>query len=83
MAAVSPYSWGAEADIRVLVTIDESGRVESATLSKPAAGVPAEVALEDVRSWQFKPATRNGVPIAVEGFLEIPFRQVTGGEPKR
>ena len=33
-----------------------------------------EKAIEAVRNWKFKPATKNGIPVSVEMALEISFR---------
>ena len=69
------YSWGTEADLLIKLVIDETGHVQTPTIIKIPADVSPQVALEDVREWQFKPATRNGVAISVDAILDIPFRR--------
>jgi TonB family protein len=69
-------SSGTEVDVRINLLIDENGRVQSLSVARIPAGFSAQAALDDVRAWQFKPATRNGVPVAVEAVLDIPFRQI-------
>jgi TonB family protein len=45
------------------VVIDESGRVESASLVRPFLPGYETQLVEAARGWQFRPATRNGVPV--------------------
>jgi hypothetical protein len=78
----SPYTWGIEADIRINLVIDASGHVQSVSIGRIPSDVPPEVALDDLRAWQFKPATRNGVPIPVDAVLDIPFRRVVSSDTK-
>lgn len=80
--APSPYTWGTEADIRINLVIDASGHVQSISIGQIPSDVPPQIALEDLRAWQFKPATRNGVPIPVEAVLDIPFRRVVSSDTK-
>jgi hypothetical protein len=40
--------------------------------------------LRDVKSWEFKPATRDGMPVDIDVVLEIPFSlppQVARSQP--
>ncbi len=78
-AAAEVYAFGAEADVQITVLIDEAGRIQDAVVAKLPAGFPARFALADLKLWQFKPATRNGVPVAVEAILDIPFRRIVSG----
>jgi hypothetical protein len=80
--APSPYTWGTEADIRIHLVIDEGGHVQSPSIGRIPSDMPAQIALEDLRAWQFKPATRNGVPIPVEVVLDIPFRRIVSSDSK-
>ena len=73
--------WGSEADVRISLVIDETGHVQSISVSKIPPDLSPQIALDDVRAWQFKPATRNGVPIAVEAVLDIPYRRIVSTEP--
>jgi TonB family protein len=47
----------------VEVVIDENGAVESAMLRQSIGRPYDSVALEGVRKWRYKPATRDGVPV--------------------
>jgi hypothetical protein len=80
--APPPFTWGTEADIRINLVIDANGRVQSISIGQIPADVPPQIALEDLRAWQFKPATRNGVPIPVDAVLDIPFRRVVSSDTK-
>lgn len=66
-----------ELRVQVALVLDETGRVESLNVVHGAAGPAMQAVLNDVSSWQFKPATRNGKPVAVEVVVEIPFRLET------
>lgn len=77
--AAPAYTWGKEADILIEAVIDETGHIQNASILKIPAGFPSQFALADLKTWQFKPATRNGVPIAVEALLDIPFRHILSG----
>jgi hypothetical protein len=70
------YTWGKEADVLISAVIDESGHIQNASIVKVPPGFPPEFALADLNTWQFKPATRNGVAVAVEALLDIPFRHI-------
>lgn len=75
-AGPATTAWaGGEIDVRINLIIDATGHVQSLKIAKVPAELSAQVAIDDVRSWLFKPATRNGVPIPVEAVLDIPFRK--------
>jgi hypothetical protein len=78
----SPYTWGTEAFIQIGLTIDAAGHVHGASILRSPADLSPEPPLEDVNAWQFKPAMRNGTPVAVDVILDIPFRRAAG-VPKR
>jgi hypothetical protein len=80
--APSPYTWGTEVDIRINLVIDATGQVQSIGIGRIPSDVPPQIALEDLRAWQFKPATRNGVPTPVDAVLDIPFRRVVSSDTK-
>jgi hypothetical protein len=42
--------------------------------SKPLGGGLDEKAIETVKTWKFKPATREGVPVPVRVVVEVTFR---------
>ncbi len=57
------------------VVVDAKGGVaEVKQLSKPLGQGLDESAIRTIRSWKFKPGTRNGVPVPVRVQAEITFR---------
>jgi hypothetical protein len=56
--------------------IDRSGHVIGARILR--GGTTGEAfrlkAIEELETWEFQPALRNGEPIEVDVVLEIPFR---------
>ena len=56
------------------VVVDREGNVADTTIVKPLGlGLDAK-ALENVRTWKFQPATRNGTPVPVRVMVEIQFK---------
>jgi len=53
--------------------IDDAGNVLNPYITQPAGMGLDEKAIEVLRKWRFKPATRNGQPVKVEMALEIQF----------
>ena len=75
VVAVDQNHAGSLAVQRVLVaaTVDQNGIVgRAATLASVGASLERAV-LQDLASWEFRPATRNGVPVVVDIIIEIPF----------
>lgn len=56
--------------------IDRQGRVREVQVLRGAPFGMTEAAVEAVRSWRFRPATRDGEPVAVFYQLTVRFRQV-------
>jgi TonB family protein len=56
------------------VDIDESGRVTAAYVIRALGLGLDEKAVQAVRQWQFKPATKDGKPVAVRAEVEMIFR---------
>ncbi|HEV2247053.1 MAG TPA: TonB family protein, partial [Terriglobia bacterium] len=57
------------------VVVDAAGNVaEVKQISKPLGQGLDESALRTIRSWKFKPGTRNGVPVPVRVMAKITFR---------
>ncbi|HYL92056.1 MAG TPA: energy transducer TonB [Alphaproteobacteria bacterium] len=57
----------------MLVTVTKEGRIENIRIVKPLGFGLDEKAADVVRSWTFKPATRNGEPVAVRMGVEVDF----------
>jgi hypothetical protein len=53
--------------------INKEGKFEHVLLLRDLASALEGAILRDVKSWEFKPATRDGVPVDIDVVLEIPF----------
>jgi len=56
------------------IIVDAQGNVTDNRVVKPLGLGLDEKALEAVKTWKFKPATRNGVPVPVRVMVEVSFR---------
>jgi hypothetical protein len=62
----------AEARVQLAAIIKRDGRFDSVTAVRGSS--PNSMgAIEDLKRWEFRPATRDGSPVAVEAVIEIPF----------
>lgn len=64
----------AQGSIKMTVVVDESGRASSVHVIKGLAYGLTEQAVEGVRSWKFRPAMKDGKPVAVCVVIETAFR---------
>jgi len=66
---------GARTEFRIQLTalIRKDGKVESITPLRPLSPGLEKAAIQDLSSWEFKPATRDGVAEDVDVVMEIPF----------
>jgi TonB family protein len=65
---------GASITVQFAAIIDKSGHILSAKILRSKADPDARRrATEELATWDFKPALRNGVPIDVDVVLEIPL----------
>ena len=55
------------------VVVDKEGNVSRIRLERPLGMGLDENAMESLKTWRFKPATRNGQPVAVELNVEVAF----------
>jgi len=62
--------------IQVAAIVSKNGKLNNIALVTNAGPAVERAATQDVASWEFKPATRNGIPIDVEVVIEIPFNLV-------
>ena len=53
------------------VIIDETGAVESARMRVPLHGTYDKLVLDATRSWQYQPATVNGVPVRFRKLVQV------------
>jgi len=56
------------------VVIDESGTVETAVMRTPVSGAYDSMAIAATRSWRYKPAMVNGVPVKFRKIIQINFK---------
>jgi TonB family protein len=56
------------------VEIDEQGSVRAVRVTRPVGLGLDEKAIEAVRRWRFKPALRDGKPVATPAAIEVNFR---------
>jgi protein TonB len=67
---------GVEGTVELSVLVDETGKVADA---KVVSGPPqrvglTEAAIETVKRWKFRPATKNGVPVKVWLPVKVDFK---------
>ncbi len=56
------------------VTVDAAGKVRDVRVKHPLGGGLTESAVNNVRTWKFKPATKRGKPVPVAVTVEITFK---------
>lgn len=73
--SVQPVPPGARTELRLQLAgvITKEGKLEVQALLRNLAPALEGAVLRDIQSWEFKPATRDGVPVDVDIVLEIPF----------
>jgi hypothetical protein len=73
--SVDPVPPGARTEIRVQIqaVINKQGKFERILLLRDLAPALESAVLRDVKSWEFTPATRDGMPVDIDVVLEIPF----------
>lgn len=59
--------------VLLTVTVDADGRVLDVRVTKPLVPRLDDEAVKAVKLWRFKPATRNGMAVAVEIEIEMTF----------
>ncbi len=60
--------------VTISVEIDENGRVRVLRVLQPAGLGLDEKAIEAVKQWRFKPAMRDGRPVAAPAQIQVSFR---------
>jgi TonB family protein len=60
--------------VMLLLTVDAQGNVVGAQVIKAAGYGLDESALNTVRTWKFKPATKDGVPVRARVSVEVSFK---------
>ena len=59
--------------IQIAAILEKDGRLGKIAVSTKAGTETEQAVIQDLESWEFKPATRDGVPIDVDVVLEITF----------
>jgi hypothetical protein len=73
--SVEPVAPGSRTEMRVQVAavITKEGKLEVRALLRNLSPALESSILRDIQSWEFKPATRDGMPVDIDVVLEIPF----------
>ena len=66
---------GARTELRVQVSgmIRQDGKLEGLALLKALSPGIEQAVIQDLSSWEFKPATRDSVPVDVDFVIEVPY----------
>ena len=56
--------------------IDETGAVESAVMRTPVTAVYDKMALSAAKTWRYKPAMANGVPVKYRKDIVVAFKPI-------
>ncbi|MGA3201822.1 MAG: energy transducer TonB [Bryobacteraceae bacterium] len=73
----TPFSDSAQARVLISAVLDKDGRLSDlAILTRPPT-ISEQAVVQDLASWEFKPATHEGAPVEVEVVIEIPFNLAT------
>jgi hypothetical protein len=59
--------------IQIAAVIRKDGKIDGISLLRNTGPTFAQAVIQDLASWEFKPATRDGTPVDVDVILEIPF----------
>jgi len=73
--SVQPVLPGTRSELRVqfAAVITKEGKLDNLALLRSVNPILDQLVLEDLATWEFKPATRDGAPVDVEVVIEIPF----------
>jgi hypothetical protein len=73
--SVDPVPPGARTEIRVQfqAVINKQGKFDRVLLLRDLSPSLEGAVLKDLKAWEFKPATRDGVAVDIDVVLEIPF----------
>jgi len=60
--------------VELWIVVDATGNVSDVRVARPLGMGLDEKAVEAVRTWKFKPAYRNRIPVRVRVMVEVVFR---------
>ena len=63
-----------QGEVILEIAIDATGRVKKARVVRPLEETIDDEAIKAVMQWRFKPATKDGKPIAVAVQVVVEFR---------
>ena len=63
-----------EGEVVLYAIIRADGSVDSIQVARSLDKELDQYAMEALAQWKFKPATRNGQPVALEAIVHIPFK---------
>jgi hypothetical protein len=59
--------------VQIAALIKKDGKIDGISLFRSVAPGLDQAVIQDLACWEFKPATRDGVPVDVDVVIEIPF----------
>ena len=62
-----------ERRLQITAVLRKDGRLDGISLVRRVSAAVEQVVNQDLTSWEFKPATRGGIPVDVDVVIEIPF----------
>ena len=73
--SVEPVLPGSHTELRVQVTatINKDGKIVDVKLLRSVSPGIEQAVVQDLADWEFKPATRDQVPIDIDAVIEIPY----------
>lgn len=60
--------------VQISASLSSDGRLSNVRVLSAVSAAIQALAIEDISSWEWKPATRNNAAIAIDAVFEIPFR---------
>jgi hypothetical protein len=72
-----PPGKAGQARVQFAAVLDKEGRLDKFAILQRPPTMTEQLVMQDIESWEFKPATRDGVPVEVEVVIEIPFNLST------
>lgn len=60
--------------VQISASLSSDGRLSNVRVLSAVSAAVQALAIEDISSWEWKPATRNNAAISIEAVFEIPFR---------
>ena len=62
-----------ERRLQVIAVVKKDGRLDNISLLRHSSLAVEQAVIQDLQSWEFKPATRGGTSVDVDVVFEIPF----------